>query len=58
MEGLTLTPNGKSLVGTPVPVAKDPYGYDSEGLVAMRDGTFWVSTSSMTSLVSSVGRPL
>ena len=29
--------------GVPVPVAKDPYGYDSEGLVAMRDGTFWVS---------------
>ncbi len=26
-----------------MPVAKDPYGYDSEGLVAMRDGTFWVS---------------
>ena len=32
-----------NLAGTPVPVAKDPYGYDSEGLVAMRDGTFWVS---------------
>lgn len=29
--------------GTPVPVAKDPYGYDSEGLVALSDGTFWVS---------------
>jgi hypothetical protein len=29
--------------GTPVAVAKDPYGYDSEGLVAMPDGTFWVS---------------
>ncbi|WP_460650330.1 esterase-like activity of phytase family protein [Kribbella endophytica] len=29
--------------GTPVPVARDPYGYDSEGLVALRDGTFWVS---------------
>jgi Esterase-like activity of phytase/Bacterial Ig domain len=29
--------------GTPTPVAKDPYGYDSEGLVALRDGTFWVS---------------
>jgi hypothetical protein len=28
---------------TPVLVAKDPYGYDSEGLVALRDGTFWVS---------------
>jgi Esterase-like activity of phytase/Bacterial Ig domain len=28
---------------TPQPVAKDPYGYDSEGLVAMPDGTFWVS---------------
>ncbi|HEX4017002.1 MAG TPA: esterase-like activity of phytase family protein [Frankiaceae bacterium] len=28
---------------TPVPVAKDPYGYDSEGLVALPDGTFWVS---------------
>jgi hypothetical protein len=28
---------------TPVPVAKDPYGYDPEGLVALRDGTFWVS---------------
>jgi hypothetical protein len=29
--------------GTPVPVARDPYGYDSEGLVALKDGTFWVS---------------
>jgi Esterase-like activity of phytase/Bacterial Ig domain len=29
--------------GTPTPVAQDPYGYDSEGLVAMPDGTFWVS---------------
>ncbi|WP_273482904.1 esterase-like activity of phytase family protein [Kribbella italica] len=29
--------------GTPVPVARDAYGYDSEGLVALRDGTFWVS---------------
>jgi hypothetical protein len=29
--------------GTPVPVARDPYGYDSEGLVVLRDGTFWVS---------------
>jgi hypothetical protein len=29
--------------GTPVPVARDSYGYDSEGLVALRDGTFWVS---------------
>ncbi|MFC4034392.1 esterase-like activity of phytase family protein [Streptomyces polygonati] len=29
--------------GTPTPVAKDPYGYDSEGLVAQPDGTFWVS---------------
>ncbi|MEE4544468.1 esterase-like activity of phytase family protein [Streptomyces sp. V4-01] len=29
--------------GTPAPVARDPYGYDSEGLVALRDGTFWVS---------------
>ncbi|MFJ5613079.1 esterase-like activity of phytase family protein [Streptomyces sp. NPDC093221] len=29
--------------GKPVPVARDPYGYDSEGLVALRDGTFWVS---------------
>ena len=29
--------------GTPVPVAKDPNGYDSEGLVALKDGTFWVS---------------
>jgi hypothetical protein len=29
--------------GTPAPVAEDPYGYDSEGLVAMEDGTFWVS---------------
>jgi hypothetical protein len=29
--------------GIPVPVAKDPYGYDSEGLVALPDGTFWVS---------------
>jgi hypothetical protein len=28
---------------TPAPVAKDPYGYDPEGLVALRDGTFWVS---------------
>lgn len=29
--------------GTPTPLAKDPYGYDSEGLVALPDGTFWVS---------------
>ena len=28
---------------TPQPVANDPYGYDSEGLVALPDGTFWVS---------------
>src|SRR5262249_43090829 len=28
---------------TPQPVANDPYGYDSEGLVAMPDGSFWVS---------------
>jgi hypothetical protein len=32
--------NGKV---TPQPVAKDPYGYDSEGLVALPDATFWVS---------------
>lgn len=30
-------------VVTPQPVAKDRYGYDSEGIVALRDGTFWVS---------------
>ncbi|MGQ4516737.1 esterase-like activity of phytase family protein [Streptomyces sp. DW26H14] len=29
--------------GTPTPVAEDPDGYDSEGLVALPDGTFWVS---------------
>ncbi|NJP46121.1 esterase-like activity of phytase family protein [Actinacidiphila epipremni] len=29
--------------GTPVPVQRSAYGYDSEGLVALRDGTFWVS---------------
>ena len=29
--------------GTPTPVTRDPYGYDSEGLVALPDGTFWVS---------------
>ncbi|UWE13283.1 esterase-like activity of phytase family protein [Actinacidiphila bryophytorum] len=29
--------------GTPVPVADDPYGYDSEGLVVQPDGSFWVS---------------
>lgn len=29
--------------GTPTPVAKDAYGYDSEGIVALPDGTFWVS---------------
>jgi hypothetical protein len=28
---------------TPQPVPRDPYGYDSEGLVALPDGTFWVS---------------
>jgi Esterase-like activity of phytase/Bacterial Ig domain len=28
---------------TPQPVPGDPYGYDSEGLVAMPDGSFWVS---------------
>ncbi|MFS4092457.1 esterase-like activity of phytase family protein [Streptomyces sp. AF1A] len=35
---------GENLVdlkGTPLP--HSPYGYDSEGLVALRDGTFWVS---------------
>jgi hypothetical protein len=29
--------------GSPVPVPRSAYGYDSEGLVALRDGTFWVS---------------
>lgn len=29
--------------GTPTPVARDPYGFDSEGLAALPDGTFWVS---------------
>lgn len=29
------------LDGHPLPAS--PYGYDSEGLVALRDGTFWVS---------------
>jgi hypothetical protein len=29
--------------GTATPVARDPYGYDSEGLAALPDGTFWVS---------------
>ncbi|MEW2518424.1 esterase-like activity of phytase family protein [Actinacidiphila alni] len=29
--------------GTPVPLPRSAYGYDSEGLVALRDGTFWVS---------------
>ncbi|WP_405584833.1 esterase-like activity of phytase family protein [Streptomyces sp. NBC_01190] len=29
--------------GKPTPIARDPYGYDSEGLVALPDGTFWVS---------------
>jgi Esterase-like activity of phytase/Bacterial Ig domain len=33
----------KDGVVTPQPVARDPYGYDSEGLVALPDGTFWVS---------------
>lgn len=28
---------------TGVPVPRDPDGYDSEGLVALPDGTFWVS---------------
>src|SRR5262249_4316751 len=32
--------NGKV---TPVPVTKDPYGYDSEGIAALPDGSFWVS---------------
>jgi hypothetical protein len=31
----------EDLDGTVLP--KSPYGYDSEGLVAMKDGTFWVS---------------
>jgi hypothetical protein len=35
--------NATNAAGTPVPVADDPYGYDSEGLVALPDGTFWVS---------------
>ena len=30
-------------VVTPKQVATDPYGYDSEGIVALPDGTFWVS---------------
>ncbi len=29
--------------GTPVPVTRDPYGFDSEGLAALKDGTFWIS---------------
>jgi hypothetical protein len=29
--------------GVPVALERDPNGYDSEGLVAMEDGTFWVS---------------
>jgi hypothetical protein len=29
--------------GKPKPVARDANGYDSEGLVALPDGTFWVS---------------
>ena len=33
--------NPRRLDGTPLP--HDPQGLDSEGLVAMRDGTFWVS---------------
>src|SRR5262249_7776223 len=33
----------KSHGTTGVPVASDPDGYDSEGLVALDDGTFWVS---------------
>jgi hypothetical protein len=33
----------KSHGTTGVPVASDPDGYDSEGLVALNDGTFWVS---------------
>lgn len=28
---------------TPQPAPRDPYGYDSEGLVVMPDGSFWVS---------------
>jgi hypothetical protein len=35
--------NATNAKGTPTPVANDPYGYDSEGLVALPDGTFWVS---------------
>jgi hypothetical protein len=29
--------------GTPVPVPRDANGYDSEGLVVLPDGSFWVS---------------
>ncbi|GAA1445738.1 esterase-like activity of phytase family protein [Leifsonia poae] len=35
---------GESIVGLDgAPLAASPNGYDSEGLVALKDGTFWVS---------------
>lgn len=39
----TIDDVNKSHGTTGVPVASDPDGYDSEGLVALPDGTFWVS---------------
>jgi len=39
----TIDDVAKSSGTTGVPVAPDPDGYDSEGLVALPDGTFWVS---------------
>ncbi|GAA4157454.1 hypothetical protein GCM10022286_09110 [Gryllotalpicola daejeonensis] len=39
----TIDDVAKSSGATGVPVAPDPDGYDSEGLVALPDGTFWVS---------------
>jgi len=39
----TIDDVAKSHGATGVPIAPDADGYDSEGLVALKDGTFWVS---------------
>ena len=35
--------NATNASGTIVPVPRDAYGYDSEGIAVLPDGTFWVS---------------
>lgn len=40
---LMLTDQNKAYDKTTNPTKTDPYGFDSEGLAVMNDGTFWVS---------------